>query len=318
MLERGGVPFLPTCGCCLRPSATMRGTASAGTFRHAILHRQLEVFVRRVAPGGRATRPSGPTRANASGSERRVHGEARARIGRFAPTKALGVPDATGARSRVEAQLAVDRRGAITGCWPDMRSNGNTIRDKAAIAGIGQTKFSKGPGMSEYEMAVEAIFAACARTPASRRARSTVRPLRHEQTDDEQLLSVLGNPLLRFFAGHRVGRRRIGVGARGRGERDCVGNGGDRARVPLAHAASSRATEGSEAGRPLLGEARDVAARLEPVARAAGPRVGVPGDGDDLGRHRIEYGTTDDQYADVAIAFREHAMRNPNATRARR
>ena len=30
-------------------------------------------------------------------------------------------------------------------------------------------------------------------------------------------------------------------------------------------------------------------------------------------RHRIDYGTTDDHYADVAIAFREHAMRNPNA-----
>jgi acetyl-CoA acetyltransferase len=30
-------------------------------------------------------------------------------------------------------------------------------------------------------------------------------------------------------------------------------------------------------------------------------------------RHRIEYGTTDDQYADVAIAFRDHAIRNPNA-----
>ena len=30
-------------------------------------------------------------------------------------------------------------------------------------------------------------------------------------------------------------------------------------------------------------------------------------------RHRIEYGTTEDQYADVAIAFREHAIRNPNA-----
>jgi acetyl-CoA acetyltransferase len=30
-------------------------------------------------------------------------------------------------------------------------------------------------------------------------------------------------------------------------------------------------------------------------------------------RHRLEFGTTDDQYADVAIAFREHAMRNPNA-----
>jgi acetyl-CoA acetyltransferase len=30
-------------------------------------------------------------------------------------------------------------------------------------------------------------------------------------------------------------------------------------------------------------------------------------------RHRIEYGTTDDQYAEVAVAFRAHAMRNPKA-----
>jgi acetyl-CoA acetyltransferase len=30
-------------------------------------------------------------------------------------------------------------------------------------------------------------------------------------------------------------------------------------------------------------------------------------------RHRIEYGTTDDQYAEVAVAFRGHARRNPCA-----
>jgi len=30
-------------------------------------------------------------------------------------------------------------------------------------------------------------------------------------------------------------------------------------------------------------------------------------------RHRIEYGTTDDQYGAVAIAFRGHAVRNPHA-----
>jgi acetyl-CoA acetyltransferase len=34
-------------------------------------------------------------------------------------------------------------------------------------------------------------------------------------------------------------------------------------------------------------------------------------------RHRIEFGTTDDQYADVAIAFRNHARRNPNAVMQR-
>src|SRR5439155_23014348 len=30
-------------------------------------------------------------------------------------------------------------------------------------------------------------------------------------------------------------------------------------------------------------------------------------------RHRIDYGTTDDQYAEVAVAFRGHAARNPHA-----
>ena len=30
-------------------------------------------------------------------------------------------------------------------------------------------------------------------------------------------------------------------------------------------------------------------------------------------RHRIDYGTTDEQYAEVAVAFRGHAVRNPNA-----
>jgi acetyl-CoA acetyltransferase len=30
-------------------------------------------------------------------------------------------------------------------------------------------------------------------------------------------------------------------------------------------------------------------------------------------RHRLDFGTTDDHYADVAIAFRDHAIRNPHA-----
>jgi acetyl-CoA acetyltransferase len=37
----------------------------------------------------------------------------------------------------------------------------NAIGDKAAIAGIGQTPFSRSLGRSELEMAIEAIFAAC-------------------------------------------------------------------------------------------------------------------------------------------------------------
>jgi acetyl-CoA acetyltransferase len=30
-------------------------------------------------------------------------------------------------------------------------------------------------------------------------------------------------------------------------------------------------------------------------------------------RHQIDYGTNEDQFAEVAVAFRQHAMRNPNA-----
>src|SRR5439155_1187596 len=37
-----------------------------------------------------------------------------------------------------------------------------TIRDRAAIVGIGQTAFGKALGRSEYDMALEAILAACA------------------------------------------------------------------------------------------------------------------------------------------------------------
>ena len=39
--------------------------------------------------------------------------------------------------------------------------SGPTIRDRAAIVGIGQTAFSRGLGRSEYDMALEAILAAC-------------------------------------------------------------------------------------------------------------------------------------------------------------
>ena len=36
----------------------------------------------------------------------------------------------------------------------------NAIGDKVAIAGIGQTPFSRSLGRSEFDMAIEAIFAA--------------------------------------------------------------------------------------------------------------------------------------------------------------
>ncbi len=45
---------------------------------------------------------------------------------------------------------------------PGVSQSMNSIGDKAAIVGIGQTPFSRSLGRSEFDMAVEAIFNACA------------------------------------------------------------------------------------------------------------------------------------------------------------
>ena len=195
-----------------------------------------------------------------------------------------------------------------------MRSNADTIRDKAAIAGIGQTRFSKSLSMSEYEMAVEAIFAACEDAGISPREIDGLVRYDMEQTDEEQLLSVLGNPLLRFFAGTAWG-------------------GGGSASV-LVVAASAIASGMAETVLVFRSRARGKQSSYGKDPKQGGRyweklSTSLPGLNQwhvsqglvsafqEMAmismRHRIEYGTTDDQYADVAIAFREHAMRNPNA-----
>ena len=75
-----------------------------------------------------------------------------------------------------------------------------TIRDRAAIVGIGQTPFAKHLGRSEYDMAVEAILAACDDAGISPRAIDGVVRYDMETTDEENLLAALGNPCLRSFA----------------------------------------------------------------------------------------------------------------------
>ena len=49
-----------------------------------------------------------------------------------------------------------------------------TLRDKAAIAGLGTTEFSKNSGRSEYQLALEAVTAALVVTSLGR-----ARKLRH-------------------------------------------------------------------------------------------------------------------------------------------
>lgn len=190
----------------------------------------------------------------------------------------------------------------------------STIRDKAAIAGIGQTRFAKSLGQSETEMAVEAIWNACDDAGISPREIDGVVRYDLEQTDEENLLGLLGAPDLQFFAGTPFGgggsASVLVVAA------SAVASG--MAQTVLVYRARARGKNSSygrdsnQGGRYWQKLGTDLAGlnqwHVPQGLVSAFQEMAMISQ-----RHRIEYGTTDDQYADVAIAFRGHAMRNPAA-----
>ena len=189
-----------------------------------------------------------------------------------------------------------------------------TIRDKAAIVGIGQTRFSKGLGLSEYEMAVEAIFNACDDAGISPRGIDALVRYDMEQIDEEQLLSVLGNPELRFFAGTGWG----GGGSASVLVLAAAAIASGMAHTVLVYRSRARGKY-SAYGKDTKQGGRyweKLPASLPGLNQWHVPQ-GLVSAFQEMAmismRHRIEHGTTDDQYADVAIAFRNHALRNPHA-----
>ena len=189
-----------------------------------------------------------------------------------------------------------------------------TIRDQAAIIGIGQTAFARHLGRSELDMAIEAILAACADAGVSPRDVDGLVRYDIETTDEENIYAALGQPPIRFFAGTPFGgggsaavlvvaASAIAAGmahtvlvyrSRARGKQSAYGGGthqGGRYWEKL----------GSElAGLNAWHVPQGLVSAFQEMAMISM-------------RHRIEYGTTDDQDAEVAVAFRGHALRNPHA-----
>jgi 17-hydroxy-3-oxo-4-pregnene-20-carboxyl-CoA lyase len=189
-----------------------------------------------------------------------------------------------------------------------------TIRDRAAVVGIGQTPFGRHLGRSEFDMATEAILAACEDAGISPRDIDGSVRYDMDTTDEEQLRAALGSPCLRWYAGTSFGgggaasvlvlaATAIAAGvantvvvyrSRARGKQSTYG--------PGKHE-GGRYWERLEAELPGLNGWHVPHGLVSAFQEMAMISM----------RHRIEYGTTDDQYAEVAVAFRGHAARNPNA-----
>jgi len=189
-----------------------------------------------------------------------------------------------------------------------------TIASKAAVVGIGQTPFAKSLGRSEYDMAVEAIWNACDDAGISPCEIDGLVRYDMEQIDEEQILSAVGNPLIRWFVGTPFGGGAsasvlvVAATAIAAGMADTI----------LVYRARARGRRSGYGAHPHHGGRywEKLGTSLSGQNQWHVPQ-GLVSAFQEMAmismRHRIEYGTTDDQYADVAIAFRDHAIRNPGA-----
>jgi acetyl-CoA acetyltransferase len=189
-----------------------------------------------------------------------------------------------------------------------------TIRDRAAIIGIGQTVFCKQSGISEHRAACEAIRAAI--DDAGLKPADIDGFVRYDiETNTElALIYSLGIPHLRFFAGVTSGggavcgtlvlaAMAIATGqannvvcfrARNRGKRSVTGPGKFGGGRPWEKT-PPQLTDFYQYHIPfgLVTPAQEMALIYR--------------------RHMHEYGTTTEHFGHVAVAQRAHAVRNPNA-----
>lgn len=205
------------------------------------------------------------------------------------------------------------RRDRATPAMHPLRER-NPLQDKAAIVGIGHTPYSRQLGRTEFDMAIEAIFAACDDAGISPREIDGLVRYDMEQIDEEMLLAALGNPLLRWFVGTPFG----GGGSASVVVVAATAIAAGMADTVLVYRSRARGKQSGYGKDPKQGGRywEKLATALPGLNQWHVPQ-GLVSAFQEMAmismRHRIETGTTDDQYADVAVAFRGHAARNPDA-----
>jgi acetyl-CoA acetyltransferase len=185
------------------------------------------------------------------------------------------------------------------------------LRDKCAIVGIGNSRLGKVPGVSSLDLLVEAMVNAL--DDAGLKA-ADVDGLICRGPDDA-------------YGPHQLIGARLGINAKISTTMD---NGG--ASQILSIAMAVMAIEAGLATTVLCGYGRDAWSRTHATEEARvrnetrpasqrprefGPEYGyfgaVAAHAFGAQRHMHLYGTTRDHFADIAVAFREHALRNPQA-----
>ncbi len=179
------------------------------------------------------------------------------------------------------------------------------VKDKTAIVGIGQTRFGKGIEDSELSLACQAISAAIDDAGLRPSEVDGLAMFSMENGREVEVARCVGLGDITYF-----------------GE---IGYGGGAACGTVGHAAMAVATGQCEVA--VAWRARKRAAKASRVWAQATERMGgqfqwtrpfgLLRPVDEIAllarRYMHEYGATRDHLANVALAFRKHANRNPNA-----
>src|SRR5262249_26745996 len=189
---------------------------------------------------------------------------------------------------------------------PAARIMRRTLRDRAAIAGIGQTEFSKASGRSELQLACEATRAAL--DDAGLRARDVdgLVTFTMDSSEEIEVARNLGIPMLTMFSR--------------------VGYGGGAACAVVMQAAMAVATGVAEvvvgyrafnerSGMRCGGPGRD-SAGLPPFLDMYGPYgLLTPASWVAMHARRYmhEYGVTNEDFGRISVVDRKHAATNPAA-----
>jgi acetyl-CoA acetyltransferase len=189
-----------------------------------------------------------------------------------------------------------------------------TIRERAAIVGIGQTPFAKRLDMSEAEVACRAIRAALDDAGLAARDVDGLCLYDIESNGVAEIACTLGLNAVRFFATHSHGGGAYCAVV----QSAAAGLAAGLASVVLCFRARNRGRRSSfgpgsaQGGRPWE--------KIEP--RIAGfyqwqVPFGIVSPAQEMAlitrRHMLDHGTTEDHLGEVACAMRSHAVRNPCA-----
>lgn len=184
-----------------------------------------------------------------------------------------------------------------------------TLKDKACITGVGETVYCRGETRSAFELQLEASIKAIADAGLAPRDIDGIIPIGIVSGTADDFIDNLGLPDLRFSA--------------------VIPHGGASPVMALQAAAAAVAagvcnhvlltfgrnvTGGAVAGRAgarvhTMPQFHYVTEFEYPIGNAAPAQMYAP-----MARRHMElYGTTTDQFAEVAIACRQHALLNDNA-----